>query len=388
MQEPALQSILQKGWFISTFPRRSARAYIITLTSEAISAQPKPFCIRCRRESWEMLCEGGRQERKDLSWLTHPFCVNVWMPYCIFMSCRGLLNTNATSHHVPSHKLFFYQTSVPLCPDFIIHIPVPSHTGGSVLACFPPFFCSNMMKPLLKCQYSPQYPPLAARHFIFTLKYGVISPQVNVSPGVTLSLSVFPHRAALSHTHAHIYIGRGRETSWNCLISPSFNYLPSCPWDGAKGSVLMSAGSIEKKDKDCGPPSPLLCLLSTAQPAPLFVWPGRVCALAIAGLPFHKWGTSLALKQPPFPHLLQSRQLLLCSGLVRSREICQLALVPKVEQLNNTCKYADVRVGQERGASQLSLKAHSYLLYALKAEWVLGVWQNWLYPYFHVLMLS
>lgn len=140
MQEPALQSILQKGWFISTFPRRSVRAYIITLTSEAISAQPKPFCIRCRRESWEMLCEGGRQERKDLSWLTHPFCVNVWMPYCIFMSCRGLLNTNAASHHVPSHKLFFCQTSVPLCPDFIIHIPVPSHTGGSVLACFPPFF--------------------------------------------------------------------------------------------------------------------------------------------------------------------------------------------------------------------------------------------------------
>lgn len=67
MQEPALHSILQKAWFISTFHRRSARTYIITLTSEAISAQPKPFCIRRRRASWEMLCEGGCQERKALS---------------------------------------------------------------------------------------------------------------------------------------------------------------------------------------------------------------------------------------------------------------------------------------------------------------------------------
>lgn len=137
------KSILQKARFISTFHRRSARTYIITLTSEAISAQPKPFCIRRRRASWEMLCEGGRQERKGLSWRgdeLKTYSPVLWMPYYIFTSCRGVLNTNTTSHHVPSHKLFFYQTSVPLWPDFIIHIPMPSHAGGSVLACFPPPF--------------------------------------------------------------------------------------------------------------------------------------------------------------------------------------------------------------------------------------------------------
>lgn len=111
-----------------------------------------------------------------------------------------------------------------------------------------PLFSRNIMKLLLKCQYAPQYPVLAACHFIFTVKYRVISLQVNASPGVTLFLYL--------NMHTHPYTER--ETSWNCLISPSFNYLPWCPWDRAKGSVLMRGGSIEKKDKVSALPH--LCL--------------------------------------------------------------------------------------------------------------------------------
>ena len=124
------------------------------------------------------------------------------------------------------------------------------------------------MKPLLKCQYCTQYPTwcnegmLAARHFIFTVKYSRISPQVNILPDVTLSLCQY------LNMHTHPYREREgeregerkRETSWNCLISPSFNYLPWCPWDSAKGSVLMREGSIEKKDKESVLPH--LCLPS------------------------------------------------------------------------------------------------------------------------------
>lgn len=89
-----------------------------------------------------------------------------------------------------NHKLLFYLTSVPMCPDGIIHIPC---LLMPVAVYLPVPFPSNIMKPLLKCQYSPQYPMLAACHFIFTVKYSVILPLVNVPPGVTFSVSQYAH---------------------------------------------------------------------------------------------------------------------------------------------------------------------------------------------------
>lgn len=128
---------------------------------------------------------------------------------------------------------------------------------------------------------------LAACHFIFTVKYSVISPQVNLSPGVTLSLSPLQHLNMDTHPYTQ------RETSWNCLISLSFNYLLWCPWDRAKGSVLMRGGSIEKKDKESVLPH--LCLPSFPHTTcfPLFAssyfwWSmGHTVCMCLT---VHKWG--------------------------------------------------------------------------------------------------
>lgn len=138
------------------------------------------------------LVKAGRQwrqkKKKSSSWCDDELksslghFVSVWIPYSIFMSCHGLLNINSVSHRVHSHKLSFRRPSDPAWPAFIIH------SGPCAFLSSRSFPYSNMMKPLLKCQYSAPYPQLAACHFISTLKLTTSHRlEVHVLPGATLS---------------------------------------------------------------------------------------------------------------------------------------------------------------------------------------------------------
>lgn len=133
----------------------------------------------------------------------------------------------------------------------VVYLPVP------LFSCIP--------KPLLKCQYCPRYPllrnveTLALCHFIFTVKSNIMSPQVeSLAKCNTFTLSV-PRYTPIQ-----------RETSWNCLISPSFNYLPRRPWDRAKGCVNERGINRKERQGICSP-SPLPALFSTHHLFPSFL---------------------------------------------------------------------------------------------------------------------
>lgn len=137
--------------------------------------------------------------------------------------------------------------------SLFISFPVPPSAGRNVPSTCS-FLYSNMMKPLLKCQYSARYPQLAACHFISSLRYNVASPP-GLRPARCHAFNSFP--GAATHVHAACVAAPGG----NCLISPSFNYLPSSPLGRSEGL------RVNERRIDTGQDDQVFLWVSTTHPS-------------------------------------------------------------------------------------------------------------------------
>lgn len=154
---------------------------------------------------------------------------------------------------------------------------------------------SCILKPLVKCQYCLKILcDVMKKSWRLAISFSQWNRvqyccRLNLSPGVTLLFSLL--QCLNEHTHPYTQ----SETSWNCLISPSFNYLPWCPWDRAKGSVLMRGGINRKERQGICSSSPLPALPSPHHlfPSVCFILPlmvngsDRVCLCVCASKCLH-----------------------------------------------------------------------------------------------------